>query len=227
MEANRKTQTQQQISRKKVIACGICTGIAITSITTAIVLAFQVKAYDDNTSVVIQETVTEHVQTTTTATIVPDIPEMSEPVTTAAVLSETLNETTATEVTVSPQTIPGLELVTTFDSYEEPEEVVYEPYGDVLTPSAGTVQGPSGREVYYSADMSLCVQDMWDMGFSGDFYVRYDGVQMFGDYVMVAANLDYRPKGTIVETSLGTGIVVDGCEAAAWEPDLVDVSVTW
>ena len=115
---------------------------------------------------------------------------------------------------------------------DEGEEITYIPentwYGDVLDVSKGMVQGPSGTEVYYNLNMSYCVQMMYDLGYSGDYWVRWDGVQMFGDYVMVAANLDVRPKGTVLETSLGTAMVVDKCEAAYWgDSYLLDISVTW
>lgn len=101
--------------------------------------------------------------------------------------------------------------------------------GEVLDPYKGMVQGPSGTEVYYNLDMGVCVQNLQNLGFEGSQWVRdEDGVQMFGQYVMVAANLDYRPKGTILLTSLGWAIVADECEAAYWgDPYLIDISVTW
>ena len=100
--------------------------------------------------------------------------------------------------------------------------------GEILTPDKGCVEGPSGEEVYYNLYMGTCVEELKSLGIDGDWWVRSDGVQMFGNYVMVAANLDYRPKGTIIETTLGTAIVADGCEAAYWgNPYLLDISVTW
>ena len=50
---------------------------------------------------------------------------------------------------------------------------------------------------------------------------------MFGDYVMVAANLDIRPKGTLVETSLGTGIVCDTGGFANSNMYQLDIATTW
>ena len=44
---------------------------------------------------------------------------------------------------------------------------------------------------------------------------------------MVAANFDIRPLGTIVETSLGTGIVSDCGEFVEENPTQIDVAVTW
>lgn len=60
-------------------------------------------------------------------------------------------------------------------------------------------------------------------GIELDFWIREDGVYMYGDYVMVAADIphmdgtqqeaEYR-KGDLVQTSLGTGMVVDLCGMA-------------
>ena len=85
----------------------------------------------------------------------------------------------------------------------------YVPDGGSLNPFNGVYYGPSGRETYYNLDMSRVVYYMKAMGIDKKYWVRDDGVKMYGDYVMCAANLDLRPKGTIVQTSLGKGIVVD------------------
>ena len=66
-------------------------------------------------------------------------------------------------------------------------------------------------------------EEMRDMKYS----VRDDGVKMIGPYIMVAANLQTHPKGSIVETSLGTAIVVDQCGAAATDRTLLDIATTW
>lgn len=50
---------------------------------------------------------------------------------------------------------------------------------------------------------------------------------MLGPYVMVAANLRTRPKGTILETSLGTAIVVDTGSFVSEHPNGVDIAVNW
>ena len=60
-------------------------------------------------------------------------------------------------------------------------------------------------------------------GIDGEYWIRDDGVCMFDDYVMVATDVphmdgtqmeaEYR-YGDLVETSLGTGMVVDYCEMA-------------
>ena len=93
--------------------------------------------------------------------------------------------------------------------------------GGVLTPSSGVNWFNGRKEMYYNLDMSQVVANAHAMGIQGDYYVRADGVKMLGGYVM-AASSDL-PKGTIVETSLGTAIVVDaGCASG-----VIDIAVTW
>lgn len=99
--------------------------------------------------------------------------------------------------------------------------------GAVLNPMAGTIQGPSGRETYYNLNMSGCIANMRALGNNDPYYVRADGVKMLGNYVMVAADFATRPLGSIVETSLGTGIVVDTGSFALSNPNQIDVAVTW
>jgi hypothetical protein len=99
--------------------------------------------------------------------------------------------------------------------------------GAVLTRSAGTIIGPSGKETYYNLDMSGVVQIMRNMGNTDEYWVRDDGVKMLGDYVMIAADLNLRPRGSLVETSLGTGIVCDTGTFALTNPTQIDIAVTW
>ena len=110
--------------------------------------------------------------------------------------------------------------------------------GQVLTSKLGVVYDtPSGgMETYYDADviskygMNGVVKIMRDLGYSEEkypYYIREDGVRMLGNYVMVAANLDTYPRGTIIETTLGTAIVCDMCENASIVPDQLDVAVNW
>ena len=60
--------------------------------------------------------------------------------------------------------------------------------------------------------MNGVISIMRGMGYTEEeypYWVREDGCKMFGPYIMVAANLSIRPKGTILPCSLGTAIVVD------------------
>ena len=99
--------------------------------------------------------------------------------------------------------------------------------GPVLSRSKGSVYGPSGKETYYNLNMSGCVRNMNRRGYYYDVWVRNDGVKMFGDYIMCAANLSVHPFGSLVECSLGTCIVVDTGGFAAHNPNQLDIAVTW
>ena len=99
-----------------------------------------------------------------------------------------------------------------------------------LTKSGGVFDGPSGKETYYNLPMGRCIDIMRSYGYDVETYpywVREDGAKMLGEYVMCAANLNIRPKGTIVETSLGMGIVVDTGSFASYDTTQLDLAVDW
>ena len=103
-------------------------------------------------------------------------------------------------------------------------------YDDRITKERGGYMGPSGRETYYNLNMSLCVAYMRDLGYDEieyPYWIRDDGAKMLGNYVMCAANWSIRPKGTILETSLGDAIVVDTGEFVLDYPYGVDLAVDW
>ena len=102
--------------------------------------------------------------------------------------------------------------------------------GTVLSPSHGVVYGPTGKETYYNLDMSGVVSIMRNMGFSSEdypYWVREDGCKMLGPYIMCAANLDRFPRGTTVESSLGTCLVCDTGGFAASNPTQLDIATNW
>lgn len=102
--------------------------------------------------------------------------------------------------------------------------------GSKLTKSRGTIQGPSGKETYYNLNMTGVVSIMRRQGFSESEYpynVRADGVKCLGPYVMVAAHLGQRPRGSKVQTSLGTGLVCDTGGFATNNPTQIDIATAW
>ena len=102
--------------------------------------------------------------------------------------------------------------------------------GVVLSKSKGAITGPSGKETYYNLNMTSVVNSMRRAGYTEEeypYWVREDGVKMLGNYVMVAANYEIRPKGTIIESSLGYAIVCDTGGFAKRNPTQIDVAVTW
>lgn len=99
-----------------------------------------------------------------------------------------------------------------------------------LTKSGGVFAGPSGRETYYNLPMGTCIQIMRDKGYTVEeypFWVREDGAKMLGEYVMCASDLNTRPKGTILETSLGQAIVVDTGSFVYTNPTGIDLATDW
>lgn len=113
------------------------------------------------------------------------------------------------------------------EKLDESETYNTEWTGKTLNKHDGSVTGPSGKETYYNLNMSRCVSYVNNLGYYGDVWVRNDGTKMLGNYVMVAANLKVHPKGSLVETSLGTGIVVDTGEFAQSNPYQLDIATTW
>ena len=111
------------------------------------------------------------------------------------------------------------------DSIEYFEDHIWR--GPVLSRGRGTIQGPSGKETYYNLNMSGVVSIMRRMGYDYEYWVRDDGVKMFGNYVMIAANLNIRPRGSLVQTSLGMGMVCDTGTFAKRNPTQIDIATSW
>lgn len=99
-----------------------------------------------------------------------------------------------------------------------------------ITPRGGIYKGPSGKETYYNLPMGGVIKIMRNIGFTAEnwpYWEREDGCKMFGDYIMVAADLSIRPRGSLVETSMGTGIVCDTGEFIYDNPTQIDIAVNW
>lgn len=112
--------------------------------------------------------------------------------------------------------------------------------GRKLSRKLGTVEGPSGKETYYNLNMLGIINSLKSHGsvwqdidpalrqnVAGDYYVRSDGCKMLGPYIMVAAHLGVHPRGSLVETTLGTGVVVDTGAFARSNAHQIDVAVNW
>lgn len=130
-----------------------------------------------------------------------------------------------TEVETEPLVLPESEEKTKSSDYTDTTHLMTP--GETIDPVCGVFQGPWLKETYYNLDMSYCIKIMQvHFGIDKSYWVRSDGVKMYGEYIMVAADTNFYPKGSIVETSLGRGMVVDHCEAAEWCPEF-DIAVTW
>lgn len=110
---------------------------------------------------------------------------------------------------------------------EEEKNAVPKWNGSKLTASRGVNWGPSGKETYYNLDMSGVIQIMRSIGNTDKYWVREDGCKMLGDYIMVAADLNAHPRGSIIPTSLGAAIVCDTGSFVFSSNTSVDIAVTW
>lgn len=96
---------------------------------------------------------------------------------------------------------------------------VYYSNGSGLTQQSGVNYHNGRKETYYNLNMSGVISNAQAMGINGNYWVRDDGVKMYGDYVIVASQ---DSKGTLIDTSVGQGIVLDYCPAGT-----VDIATTW
>ena len=113
-------------------------------------------------------------------------------------------------------------------TYTEPQTIYTQPTCDgVLTASNGVNYYGNQKETYYNLNMDGVISIAQSQGIEGEYWVRDDGCKMYGDYIIVAANLDTHPRGSLVETSLGTGIVLDTGGFAASDPNQVDIATEW
>jgi len=161
-----------------------------------------------------------------------NIPETTEPATEVPVTTEAATQEIATEAETEAivEEIPYVEEPVYMEEYVEPvaeAPITYSYNGPVLSSWVGTVQGPSGKETFYNLDMTGVISLMNSCGYYYSYWVRDDGCKMFGDYIMCAANLNVHPRGSLVETSLGTAIVCDTGTFAYSNPYQIDIATTW
>lgn len=101
----------------------------------------------------------------------------------------------------------------------------------ILTPKAGVNWFNDGltvhKETYYNLSMNRVVSNAHEKGLVGEYWVREDGVKMFGPCAIVAANQQMHPYGSLVFTSRGMGIVLDTGAFAASNHEQYDIAVEW
>ena len=95
-----------------------------------------------------------------------------------------------------------------------------------LTARIGTIQFEGHRETWYNLDMSRVISKADEaVGMSDLYNVRDDGVKCYGPFVIVAADLNLHPRYSFVETSLGTGVVLDTHTAS--DRETIDIATDW
>lgn len=97
----------------------------------------------------------------------------------------------------------------------------------VLTKRGGVNYFDGHKETYYNLPMKKVVSNAQNRGIEGNYWEREDGAKMLGDYIMVAADQSIHPYGSLVETSLGMGIVVDTGTFIQTNPQQIDIATTW
>lgn len=97
-------------------------------------------------------------------------------------------------------------------------------YALILTASLGRIQSGDHIETWYDLPMKRVVQNAQAAGIPAEYWVRDDGAKMFGPWVIVAAHPSVT-KYSIVQTSLGEGIVLD--RHTTGEPELLDIATDW
>lgn len=163
------------------------------------------KTFDPNNYVASVASVTKNHEETTTS---------SETTTTTTIVTTTKTSETTTTTTKSQVAVAPVSSWT----------------GDKLSKNKGVVNGPSRKESYYNLNMTSVINAMRRMGYNEEeypYWIREDGVKMLGGYVIVAANYEIRPRGTIIESSLGYAIVCDTGGFAKRNPTQIDVAVNW
>lgn len=96
-----------------------------------------------------------------------------------------------------------------------------------LTKYSGVNYYNQHKETYYNLPMNKVVSIAQNKGYEGKYWVRKDGAKMFGTYIIVAADQSKYPYGTIVDTSLGKGIVLDTGSFIYTNSNQFDIATTW
>ena len=96
----------------------------------------------------------------------------------------------------------------------------------VLTAKMGRIAFNNHTETWYNLRMNKVIEraDAY-YGLSDVYAVREDGVKTYNDFVICAADWSVYPYGSLIETSLGTGIVLDAHTAK--DKNLVDIATSW
>ena len=83
-------------------------------------------------------------------------------------------------------------------------------------------------ETYYNLPMDRIYQKAdKEFGSHHKKWIRSDGCKMYGPFICCAANWEEHPYGSLVESSLGTCIVLDTGAFADGNPKQIDIAVDW
>lgn len=94
----------------------------------------------------------------------------------------------------------------------------------ILTTSLGRIQYGAHTETWYDLPMDRVIQRAQDVGIPAEYWVRDDGVKMFGPWVIVAAHPS-KIRYSRIQTSLGEGIILDYHTCP--DTELYDIATDW
>lgn len=83
------------------------------------------------------------------------------------------------------------------------------------------------KETYYNLPMGKVVERADNNNLGGWYWVRLDGVKMYGYFAICAADYEKHAYGTIVDTSVGLAIVLDTGTFKETDNNIIDVAVDW
>jgi len=93
----------------------------------------------------------------------------------------------------------------------------------ILTAALGRITYNGHTETWYNLPMNNVVVRAQKL-IPAEYWVREDGVKMFGQWVIVAGHKS-KTRYTRVQTSLGEGIILD--YHTTNDPELYDIAVNW
>ena len=94
----------------------------------------------------------------------------------------------------------------------------------ILTAALGRIQFGNHTETWYDLPMDKVIANAQAAGIPCEYSVREDGVKCFGEWVIVASHPSI-PRYSLIETSLGTGIVLD--RHTCQDAELIDIATDW
>lgn len=94
----------------------------------------------------------------------------------------------------------------------------------ILTARAGRITFNGHTETWYDKPMNRVIGRVQMIGIPADYWIRDDGVKMFGPWVIVAAHQS-KIRYTRLQTSLGEGIILD--YHTMDDPELYDIATDW
>lgn len=97
----------------------------------------------------------------------------------------------------------------------------------VLTAAKGINTFCGHTESWYNLKMTKVVQraDRY-YGLKDVYKVRDDGVKTYNGFVICAGNYEVHPYGSVVDTSLGTGIILDHTGKGT-DKTVIDIATAW